>query len=66
MFKCKLKDSTDEKFFAAKVFRPDNRFLVENEIRCLKNLDHPSAVKVFDYYGFSYNSDGTVNIDLSL
>ena len=52
MFKCKLKDSTDEKFFAAKVFRPDNRFLVENEIRCLKNLDHPSAVKVFDYYGF--------------
>ena len=65
MFKCKLRDSTDDKLYAAKMYRPDNRFLLDPELKALKQLDHPSAVKVFDWYGVNFESDGTVNVDES-
>ena len=59
MFKCKLRDSTDEKYFVAKVFKPENRFLVQCEVNSLKVLDHPNAVKFVD--GFGLKSDNTID-----
>ena len=52
MFKCKLRDSTDGKYFAAKVFKDDNRFLIQGEVDSLRLLDHPNAVKFVEAFGF--------------
>lgn len=64
MFKCKLRGSTDDKFFAAKVYMPENLFLVECETKCLMLLNHPSAVNMFDSYGV--NDDGTLQKDTQI
>lgn len=59
LYKAKLKDSNDEKYFAAKVYMPQNRFLVECEIKNLKPLDHPSTTRFIDSFGLK--EDGSID-----